>query len=172
MAKLPKVKCKYCDIAFYREDEEHVKVKNRYAHQSCHEKAMASQTKEDKDKEELFEYLKILFNGKYNFIVVNRMLDKYINEYHYTYSGIHKTLIYFYEVKKNPIDKANGSIGIVPYAYDEAKKYYKELADIEKKNAGKRENVLQAVARTIRIPSPQIEKKKRKLFKFLDEGED
>jgi hypothetical protein len=42
----------------------------------------------------------------------------------YTYSGIKRTLEYFYEVKKNSIEKANGGIGIVPWVYEEAKRYY------------------------------------------------
>ena len=35
-----------------------------------------------------------------------------------------KTLIYFYEVKHNTIDKSNGRIGIIEYVYNDASKYY------------------------------------------------
>lgn len=173
MAKLPKVKCKYCGEQFYREDEQYVQLSKRYAHQRCHEEHLASQSKDDMDKEALFDYLKELFGDKCNYAITTKLLNRYINENHYTYSGIHKTLVYFYEIKKNSIDKANGSIGIVPWQYEEAKKYYMELAAIEKKNEGKKLNPFEAVARVIRIPSPQREIKKKRLFRFLDEeGED
>lgn len=44
-----------------------------------------------------------------------------------TYQGQLLTLKYFFEVKKNSIKKANGSIGIIPWAYSEAAEYYAKL---------------------------------------------
>lgn len=44
-----------------------------------------------------------------------------------TYRGQLLTLKYFFEIKKNPIKKANGSIGIIPWAYSEAAEYYAKV---------------------------------------------
>ena len=35
-----------------------------------------------------------------------------------------KTLIYWYEIKGNSTEKANGGIGIIPYVYKDASEYY------------------------------------------------
>jgi hypothetical protein len=50
-----------------------------------------------------------------------------MSKYNYTYSGIHRSLEYFYEVKGNSLDKANGGIGIVPFVYQDAYNYYYSL---------------------------------------------
>ena len=52
------------------------------------------------------------------------------------YKGQLLTLKYFFEVKKSPIEKANGSIGIIPHIYEESRAYYSKLvAEREKINA-------------------------------------
>lgn len=42
------------------------------------------------------------------------------------------TLKYFYEVKKNSLDKSKGSIGIIPYVFNDAMLYYSELEKKQK----------------------------------------
>jgi hypothetical protein len=42
----------------------------------------------------------------------------------YTYRGMYLTLKYFYEIKKGNKEKANKTIGIIPYVYEEAKRHY------------------------------------------------
>ena len=44
------------------------------------------------------------------------------------YRGQLLTLKYFFEVKKNSIEKAKGSIGIIPFIYAEARVYYENKA--------------------------------------------
>lgn len=44
------------------------------------------------------------------------------------YRGQLLTLKYFYEVQKHDLKKANGSIGIIPYVYGDAKNYYEKQA--------------------------------------------
>ena len=43
-----------------------------------------------------------------------------MKEYNFSYSGILRTLIYFYDIRGNTIEASNGGIGIVPYVYEEA----------------------------------------------------
>ena len=54
-------------------------------------------------------------------------IKKYKEENGYSYSGILKSLVYFYDVKHNSKEKANNSIGIVPFCYQDAYNYYYSL---------------------------------------------
>lgn len=44
------------------------------------------------------------------------------------YKGQLLTLKYFYEIKRNSTERAKGSIGIIPFVYEEAKCYYETQA--------------------------------------------
>jgi len=44
------------------------------------------------------------------------------------YRGQLLTLKYFYEIKRNSTKKSNGSIGIIPFVFAEAKLYYETQA--------------------------------------------
>ena len=69
---------------------------------------------------------------------ITLQINRYLQEHpEYTYSGIKRTLEYFYKIKKNPIEKANGGIGIVPWVYEEAKRYYYNQWLLSQKNAEK-----------------------------------
>ena len=99
-------------------------------------------------------------------------MNDYIREYQYTYSGMLKALVYFYEVKGNNRNKANGGIGIIPFIYKDAYNYYYNLWMIQQSNKDK--NVIDYVPKLkeIKIPIPKKEPRKRSVFTFLDEQED
>lgn len=99
-------------------------------------------------------------------------MNDYIREYQYTYSGMLKALVYFYEVKGNNKNKANGGIGIIPFIYKDAYNYYYNLWMIQQSNKDK--NVIDYVPKLkeIKIPIPKKELRKRSVFTFLDEQED
>lgn len=79
------------------------------------------------------------------------------------YRGQLLTLKYFYEVKKNSIKKANGSIGIIPFVYDEAKQYYAKLEQKQKEIGEMIQRQLEKDRIEIKYsPSDYIGKKKRK----------
>ena len=125
--------------------------------------------KEEQDKIALENYIMKMFNTTYIDPRIRKQIKQYIEDYHYTYSGIHKSLTYFYEIKGNSIDKANGGIGIVPYIYQKAYQYYFSLWEAQQKN---KDVVIEEYVPTVKeiiIPPPQIKTKKRKLFTFLDE---
>lgn len=165
------VKCPYCEKQFDANAEPFIKVGRRYAHIDCAKKFEENKTKEEKDKEALEKYiLNLLKEEKIN-ARVKKQIKTYIEENNYTYSGILKALIYFYEVKGNPIDKANGGIGIVPYIYNDAYNYYYELWLANQRNEHKLIEQYVPQIEEIKIPIPQRKEKKRKLFTFLDEGE-
>ena len=117
------------------------------------------------------EYIKKLLNISVLTPKVNKQIQSYRTDYNYTYTGIHKSLTYFYEVKGNDISKANGGIGIVPYVYKQAQDYYFALWEAKQKNESKVEVIQSYVPQVqeIRIKRPQLKPKRRELFTFLDE---
>lgn len=139
-------------------------------HCSLSEEEKKSQ--EEKDKQDLDEYIIQLLKIDYIDARIRKQIKQYIEEYHYTYSGIKKALVYFYEVKGNNIEKANGGIGIVPYIYRAAYEYYFALWQAQQRNETKDITAYVPVVKEIIIPRPQRKIKKRKLFTFLDEDKE
>lgn len=188
-------KCVYCGQKFDRDKLPFVEVRKlRYAHKECYEgkdppivkevikdketgkkKIVVTQPKVNQeliDKDNLDDYLFRLYDGDYDYGRTRLLIDSYIKKYHYTYSGIRKALIYFHEVKGNPVDKEgveSRSIGIVPYIYDEARRYYYKLWQANEKNKGV--NIADYIPKKVEvtIPKPQRKVKKDKRFSFLDE---
>ena len=88
-------------------------------------------------------------------------------EYNYTYSGMLKTLIWWYEIKGNTIEKANEGIGIIPFVYKNACDYYYALYLA---NIINEEYVnYKTPKKEIHINSPRVEQKEKKFFKLLEE---
>jgi hypothetical protein len=155
------VKCLYCGVTFDADKEPFAKPKgNRYAHQSCYDKHMASMSQEERDYEELIDYIKTLLGDDIN-PRVWKQLKEYKESYKYSYSGILKTLKWWYELKGNSVEKANGAIGIVPYVYQQACQYYYALylaaianedKDIEHYQATVREFIIEPPTRIVKPP--------------------
>lgn len=175
--------CKYCKKSFDANAEEYVKpVTNRYAHKACHEaylkqleedkqKKEKQKTQEQKDKEDLENYIKQLFNIPKITVKIKKQIDKFHSEYQYSYSGIKLSLTYFFEVQHNDLSKANDGIGIVPYIYLEAKRYYYELWLAQQKNKDKSLEEYKPKEIEICIPPPQVKPRRKKIFLFLDKEE-
>ena len=164
------ITCKYCKKQFNKFEEPYVKVSaTKYAHESCH---LEELVREKTDEEKLELYIMELFNTDYVLPAVKRQIKEYIEKYNFSHSGILKALIYYYEVKKNPTEKAHGQIGIVPYIYKDAYNYYYALWEAQQKNLTKIIDNYVPEVEEIHIPSPQKKVYKRKLFSFLDDSEE
>ena len=164
------VTCVYCKQRFDRDKFPFVQISaRRYAHQECSLTEEQKLSKEEQDKLELEEYILKLFKIDYVDARIRKQINQYREEYNSTYSGIRKALTYFYEVKGNSIEKANGGIGIVPYVYQNAYNYYLALWQAQQKNQDKVLNDYVPRVKEIVIPRPQRKVKKRELFTFLDE---
>lgn len=119
------------------------------------------------------EYIKQLFGYEKLPAKVVKQIKDYITINKYTYSGILGTLKYFFEIKGNSIEKANGGIGIVGYIYQDARRYYLDLATARDRNQNiiKQQKIEEIPVREVYIVPPQREPMKhlRKLFTFLEE---
>lgn len=169
------VKCLYCGEQFDRNDTsiDFIKVNNRrYAHRKCAEEHENKLTKEEKDLEELHKYIKNLIPKEdYNFIKIKKQIETYHDKYQYTYSGMLSSLKWFFEIKHESIDKSHGGVGIIPYIYNDAKKYYYAIYLAQQKN----QDISNYRVRVeeINIPSPRMNvRPPLKLFNLDDEEGD
>lgn len=167
-----KVKCLYCGQQFDRDIEPTKQVSaRRYAHLTCWEKYINNLTKEEKDKIAFYDYAKNLFGADYNYILTKKLAERYIKENNYTYSGMLKTLKWYYEKEGNSVEKSNGSIGIMPYIYKKAYDYYYSLYQAQLVNQQKDVSNFSIPEKIIRIESPRVYIRPPHLW-FEEEGED
>lgn len=169
------VKCLYCGQMFDANMESFVKPNaRRYAHKSCAQSVEENQSQEEKDKKELEEYIKHLFGINSISVKIKKQMDTFKIEKNYSYSGMRKTLKYFFEIRGNPIEKANGGIGIIPWVYDEACNYWRAIWEAQQRNQRVVIQKYNLPVREVHIAPPKREPMKhiRQLFTFLDEGEE
>lgn len=143
--------CPVCKEKFNRELVPFVLYKKRHYHEECFRGLginIEEQEATEESKKILFDYFKVLFKSDTVSPLVCKQLNDFINnkEKKYTYSGIYKTLYYFFEVRGEDKTKSNG-IGIVPFVYDEAKEYFFELYKMEKFN----ENITEPITGTYEV---------------------
>lgn len=153
--------------------------KNRFEHDECPSEetnneviastdfVLSSPPKVDTDKKEFADKLTSLFGR--NTTRAWQQAEKYRKELGYTYKGMAQALEYFYEIKENSIEKSNGGIGIIPYIYQEAIDFYKQIEEDRQRAAASLKNYSTQVE-TIAIPSPS--NKKRLNDEFFMEEED
>jgi len=163
------VKCPICGKTFDRDSEQAVKYgARRYAHQACYPEGelVPLGPVADPDMIKLKEYITNLYGDSANWALISKQIKKFQEENKYSLSGILKSLIFFYEVKHNPVEKSQGGIGIVPYCYQDAYNYYYALYLAQNNNKDK---TIQNNVKEIIIKPPKRKKSIKKLFNL---GED
>ena len=86
-------------------------------------------TQEDIDRQELLEYFTLVSHDEVNYPLYQKQLKDIMTKYpKYTYKGMKYCLWYITEHHNMPIR----SIAIVPYYYNEAKKYYQWMRQIQR----------------------------------------
>ena len=162
-----KCKCIYCKIEFDRDKLPYVQVsERRYAHKECADKNFIPKAKDEQDYANLVDYIEKLFGVGYVSAKVAKQIRDYRLQYGYSYSGMLGTLIYWYEVKQAPLDKANGGIGIVPYIYEQAKEYYTKIDNANSANVDIKN--YRAKVTEIVIAPPMPEERQPRLFDLGD----
>lgn len=149
------VKCPVCGLFFNREQIAFVHHKNRYYHKTCYDRQVQQSVQDEKDLKSLEEYVVRLLGLDCINARVRKQIKDMREAYNFTYSGIQKSLEYFYEIKGNSIAKANGGIGIVPYVYEDAKVYFYTIYMTQLQNEGKNASEYVTKGRTITISPPQ-----------------
>lgn len=167
------VSCVYCLQRFDRDTEETVQISaRRYAHANCAQQRETKQSQEEKDYEALENYIMKIFNKEYLTARIKKQIKDYRKEYNYTFSGMLKTLIWWFEIKGNSIEKANEGIGIIPFIYDDACKYYYSLYLAQLANEKIDIQHYQPIVEEIEIAPPQAYMIPPRLFKFGEDMEE
>ena len=166
--------CKICGKQFDRNAEQAVIAgPRRYAHQKCLPtgELVPMENPIDPELDKLNNYIINLLGKDYNAARVKKQIKDF-KEQGMSYSGMLKSLIYFYEVKGNSKEKANGGIGIVPFVYKDAYNYYYDLFMAQQRNENKKPFIERI--REIIIKPPKVEKpvKLFDLDKELGDGEE
>lgn len=161
------VNCIYCKKPLNKNDPNVISLsETKFAHKECEEK---ESKRELTDAEKLDKYIMKLFKTDYVNPRIQRQIKNYITEYNFSYSGILKALVYFFEIKGNSIEKAHDGIGIVPYIYKDAYNYYYTLWLAKQKNSNKNIEQFVPKVKEVTIRRPVRQERKRPLFTFLDE---
>lgn len=167
------VKCIVCEKKFDRDKIQAVKVSaKRYAHYSCYPhggELVPLVNPIDEDLVKLEVYIEQLLGEDYNHARVKKQIKDFKQEYNYTYSGMLKTLIWWYEIKGNSKEKANGGIGIIPFVYQDACNYYYSLYLAQIANEHIAESNYKPTVKEIEITSPEVYRKPIKLFNIGEE---
>ena len=166
--------CSVCGKRFDRDTEQAVKTgARRYAHYACKPdgELVPLVMKEDEDLTKLKAYISQLFGQNANWALINKQIKKFKEENGYSYSGMLKSLVYFFDVKNNPKDKANNSIGIIPYIYKDAYNYYYNLF-MAQELMQQQKNIITQI-KEILIKPPKKKGTKRKSFSLgVEEDEE
>ena len=172
--------CCVCGKQFDRDKIQAVKAgARRYAHQMCKpdgELVPLPQPKEkkvqaeDEDLKKLKDYIEKLYGkNRVRWPLVMKQIKQFKEENKYSYSGMLKSLIWFYEIKGNKVEDSKG-VGIIPFAYQDAYNYYYSLFIAQSQNEQKDFKQITSHVREITIKPPEI-KKKIQLFNEENENE-
>lgn len=161
--------CVHCKEKIDIYNEEFVQIGyNKFAHKRCVELEKQSKIEQqEKDYKNLTDYIKKLFNIKNLTANIIKQIRDFRIEYNLTYNEMLLTLVYWYEVRKAPLERAEKRIGIIPYVCEDAKKYYEAIERVNNLNKNIKH---QTVWYEMTIEAPRPEEKKPKLFNFEEDN--
>lgn len=127
------VKCVHCKNQVDKENCTQLSTR-RYVCNNCLEEytllEKQRQTEADAYKD-LIDYICQLFSIKAPTLLIVSQIKRFKDEYGYTYQGMKATLEYFFELQHNSLENSSG-VGIIPYVYDEVKKFYADKKALQK----------------------------------------
>lgn len=112
--------------------------------------------------------VKSIYGPDYNFMLINQQATSYIKQYGYTWSGMTGCLHWFYNINHGDIEEGHGGIGIIPFIYEDCRKYYQNLYATQEKN--KNIKKLRQVV-NFNIPSPRAWERPPHLLDLGEEDE-
>lgn len=123
------VKCPYCEEQIDRNTEDFTQHSNRYFHKECFNQRQEEIEERNRPRNDLIDYICELHNLQRPNGFILRQIKEFEEEYGYTLKGIEFSLRYFHDIEGNPVVERTG-IGIVPHVYEDAKRYYSNIARI------------------------------------------
>ena len=121
------ITCRVCKTKIDKDSAICLKPKFYVCCEECKEQYLskennkANKNKDSQDRQEFIAYLKSMCSQELNYKVVCSMLKKMMKDNpSFKYNGMQYTLWYIHDVLNINIT----GVGIIPYYYDEAKRYY------------------------------------------------
>lgn len=144
------VKCPYCEQRFDRNEEPAVLVGNRWYHSEC----LRRKELDTKYRKKIHEKVKNMCGSTYSSARINKQIKQFVED-GMTIPGIYKSLQYWYDIKGNDPSQANGGIGIVPYIYEDMKKYFEQQKMRKKSMEALGEHVFKEIEERNKLYKPQ-----------------
>lgn len=113
-----KVKCPECGT--FNDKENAVCHNSKYYCKVCYE----NKKRESQDYRDLIAYICELYQIDAPTGWMLKQIKDFKEQFNYTYRGMKTTLHYFYEIQEGNDVADSMGIGIVPFVYDEAKRFY------------------------------------------------
>ena len=101
---------------------------------------------------------------------MKKQIEKYRVEYQYSYTGMLRSLKYWYEIKKIPFDKTKG-VGIIPYIYQDAYNYYYTIWLANQKAQEENAALVKKEIEQVNVLPPLKPRLFKKLFSSVDKDE-
>lgn len=119
--KKAKVNCSVCGTSFRREDEYYIEDRKHSKKNFCCEECYVKYLNEMDEKDKMIEWLKKVYNTDTLPQRIYMQMDDFKNKKKISYKWCFATLRYLVEIKGDTLKE--GTIGLVPYVYDECKEY-------------------------------------------------
>lgn len=156
------IKCAFCGKAI--EEARYKKVKGKKYHYDCYTSLVEEAQRVDNERKQNFseesyqrlvKYILALYNVNSLPLNIANQIEDYISNRGYSYEGIENTLTYFHTILNNPVSEQE-TIGIVPWLYDEAQRFYQKMKEVNDYNVNKKIKDQTVIAR-IKKPDCKIE---------------
>lgn len=154
---MPKRKCVICG-KYIENNEDSVPYKNRYAHTNCFNIAIKVATtnktekakskaapvskpnaqkelkeglseEEYQEKKKLCDYIREQTKKDLT-IKIYKLIEDYKKKYKLSYEDMYRTLYWYFTTQGHPVE--GDMVGIIPYAYDEAKTSTEKIQELQK----------------------------------------
>lgn len=135
-----------------------------FGHEEC---CVLEDQRKKTPEEELCLYIMKLYDIPFVTPYMKRQIEKYRVEYQYTYTGMLRSLRYWYDVKKIPFDKSKG-VGIIPYIYQEAYDYYYAIWQANQQAKEAEKTIYKPIVEEVTVGLPSRPQILKKLFNSVD----
>lgn len=156
------VKCPVCGT--FNEKENAIYHNSKYYCKVCYE----NKQNESNDYKELISYICELYSIDVPTGWMLKQIKDFKEQFNYTYKGIKSTLHYFFEIQDGNDVADSMGIGIVPFVYDEAKKFYIDKKAVRDSVIGMNLEEMEANKKTINIKRSSYELDKYKEVALID----
>lgn len=165
-------KCPVCGLDFNKDKVKCVMyAARRYAHYACapDKPIYENEYTENEPLIKILDLTRKSLGDEFNQAKVIKQVNDFRINFNLSYEEIYRTILYWYNIRHNSPENSMGGIGIVPYVYKEANKFFETLRQSYELNKNIKD--VEPEVKTIRIKQPRKETKSVKLFKMESEEE-